>query len=222
MKVLVVEDDPSLREGMGELVSELAEVRLAESVPAALAVLEAERFELVLTDLHLGPVRGSGRHILEAARRQLAPVALVSASVPEDRDRYLQPHRPDGLLGKPFQLEELTDLVERFLALRRELERAAGVPPPAAAFQPAADGGARAPGPECTLGVLEWVRLGAEDVVALGGGAQAAAALVVQGTLRLPGEQERPAGDFLYVSAGHGLEVRAPGGCTLVRLVTAA
>lgn len=130
MKVLVAEDDASLREGISDVLAELADVRPVGSVDEALASIQQERFALVMTDLRMGGKGQGGRIILEAARRRLQPVALVSAATPEDLQRALQSLEPDAVLAKPFQLEDMMTLVERFLALRGDVERLSLERPP--------------------------------------------------------------------------------------------
>ena len=130
MKVLLVEDDPSLREGMSELVSELADVQAVGTIDEALRALAAERFELVLTDLRIAGGRDDGRGILEAARRRLFPVAIVSAAGPDEVIDALDPWQPDALLIKPFQVDDIMGLVERFLDLKRQVLAASEAPVP--------------------------------------------------------------------------------------------
>lgn len=123
MKVLLVEDDASLREGMVELISELARVREAGSVAQAQAALREELFDLVISDLRIGESAEGGRIILEAARRRLQPVAIVSAATSEEVVRTLRPFEPDAVLTKPFQIDDMLSLVETFRDLRASLEK---------------------------------------------------------------------------------------------------
>ena len=79
MKVLLVEDDTAIREGMTELVSELADARPASSVSEALGMMERELYDLVVTDLRIGGDRDGGRKIVAAARTFLVPVAIIKS-----------------------------------------------------------------------------------------------------------------------------------------------
>ncbi|MFP2912347.1 response regulator, partial [Pyxidicoccus sp. 3LFB2] len=123
MKVLLVEDDASLREGMGEIIAEQAEVQAVGTEHEALAALDSGRFDLVITDLRIGNHEHGGRTVLEAARRRQQAVAIVSAAAPDEVSRTLRPHVPDAVLVKPFQLDDILTLVDRFTTLRQDVER---------------------------------------------------------------------------------------------------
>ncbi len=122
MHVLLVEDDPSLREGLAELISELSEVRAASTVPEALALLVEQPFDLVVADLRIGGDRDGGKKIVETARRQLVPVVVMSALTLTEIRSQLDRTPPDDVLCKPFQVEDVLDLVGRFVRRKGELE----------------------------------------------------------------------------------------------------
>jgi CheY-like chemotaxis protein len=211
MKVLLVEDDASLREGMGELISELAEVRETGNVPQALVALEEGVYDLVITDLRIGEDGDGGRIILEAARRRLQPVVIVSAATSEEVVRVLRPHEPDAVLAKPFQIDDVLGLVERFLELRREAEGWG-----AAHGQPAAEGwretAAGMEMAEVEPGWASWVRMapgaGLSPQVHRGGGA---GVFLLEGELEVEGER-RVGPQYFYLAAGPR-EVTTRTGC---------
>ncbi|SES88798.1 response regulator [Stigmatella erecta] len=218
MKVLLVEDDPSLREGMGELLSELAEVRMVGQVAPALEALQEERFELVLTDLRIaGNVQG-GRTIVEAAQQRLQPVAIVSAATAEEMTKVLRPFQADAMLTKPFQLEDILVLVERFLALRTEAERLAPRPPDGKAWAEASPGVQVSPapsaqGPEGPT----WLRLAAGACHTWAPRAGGEGVLVLEGDIEVGGERQ-PAPHYFFLSARGPREVRTGAGCLVVSL----
>jgi CheY-like chemotaxis protein len=213
MKVLLVEDDTSLREGMSELISEQAEVREAGSVAQALAAMREELFGLVVTDLRIGETGEGGRLVLEAARKRLQPVAIVSASTSEEVVRVLRPHEPDAVLSKPFQIDEMMELVERFLSLRRAVEQlAAGRVPPAEAWTEAAPGLQAVEEPGGPL----WVRMapgvGSSRPMQRG----RSGVMLLEGELEVDGER-RVGPHYFYLAAGPR-EVRTHAGCLAVSL----
>jgi DNA-binding response OmpR family regulator len=110
----VVEDDEGIREGLGELLSDSVEFCGVSSVPAALQSLESDRFDLVIADLSLGEQRLGGKAVAEAAQRHGVPVAILSASPKSDVARALGGIKPDAIVSKPFQLDEIEALVQRF------------------------------------------------------------------------------------------------------------
>jgi DNA-binding response OmpR family regulator len=112
--VLVVDDEPSLRllcrvnlELDGYLVLE------AEDVAEAEQILLAETVDVVLLDVHVGPE--SGVELMRRLRERggAPPVVLVTGSARLDAATQAE---ADGLVAKPFRLEELLGVVRRLVA----------------------------------------------------------------------------------------------------------
>jgi DNA-binding response OmpR family regulator len=212
MKVLVVEDDASLREGLGEVLSELADVRTAGSVDSALVTLRQERFELVIADLRIAGTARGGRTILEAARQRQQPVAIVSAAAEEEVRKALEPFQADVILSKPFQLEEMMALVERFLGLRREVERLSKERPPESGWAEAATGvqvlTVSRGQPEQAM---SWVRLQPGASYSWAHLRARSGALLVQGDLELEGERSQSP-HYFFLSTGQSPVARSQQG----------
>jgi DNA-binding NtrC family response regulator len=219
MKVLLVEDDANLREGMAELISELATVREAGSIAEAQRALGEESYSLVLTDLRIGDTGGGGRLVLEAARKRLQPVGIVSASAAEEVARLLKPHLPDAVINKPFQLDDILRLVERFVRLWRELARQGAerrVPEESGWTEQGAAGVRRA----CSAEGARWWRLAPGASLVLSAEEMRSGMLVLEGSLEVEGER-RERNQTFFLSAGPR-EVRSLEGCLAVSLTLGA
>jgi len=111
-RVLVVDDDEGIRE---LVVTALAEegyaVRSAGDGEAALAVLDQYDPQLILLDMRM-PIM-DGRQFAKSYRERPghhAPIVICTAALDVRRDA--SEIGADGFLGKPFQLDELLDLVD--------------------------------------------------------------------------------------------------------------
>jgi two-component system, NtrC family, response regulator PilR len=113
--ILVVDDEPSIR-FLCRVNLELDGYRVleAESVAGARRQLENERVDVVLLDLNMGSERSDDLLAELRHRKPPIPVALVTGSAD-----LSAPDRPeaDALLAKPFEVEELEDVVRRLTAL---------------------------------------------------------------------------------------------------------
>lgn len=201
MKVLLVEDDASLREGMSELISELAEVREAGSVLEAQAAMREGLFDLVLSDLRIGANADGGRMILEAARRRLQPVAIVSAAAAEEVVRALRPFEPDAVLAKPFQIDDVLGLVASFTGLRASVEKMTkDACPPAGAegWKELAEGVRMLERPP---GQQSWLRMGPGSSFSWKVQREPVAMMLLEGAFEVDGER-RVGQQYLYLAAG--------------------
>ncbi|MDX6490532.1 MAG: two-component system, NtrC family, response regulator PilR [Gaiellaceae bacterium] len=109
--VLVVDDDPSLRL-LCRVNLELDGYRVLEAPDVAEAerLILAEAVAVVLLDVHVGPE--SGIELMRRLRKRgvAPPVVLVTGSARLDAGTRAE---ADGVVGKPFRLEELRDVVRR-------------------------------------------------------------------------------------------------------------
>lgn len=121
-KILVVEDDPAVREGLVDaLTFEGYEIREAGTYEDAVSSGLATPFDLILLDLVLPG--GDGLDVLKEIRavRPAAPVIVLTArGQEEDRIQGLK-LGADDYVQKPFSLRELLARVEA--VLRRSSER---------------------------------------------------------------------------------------------------
>ena len=122
-RILLVDDDPALREMMFTALSMRgAEVVAAASRDQALAT--QGHFDLALVDLRLGEQAGDALLAELRSADRIASGLLVTGS--ESLPNLSEGAEPDGVLRKPFQLEELYERVLDLLGKGNKQERAAG------------------------------------------------------------------------------------------------
>lgn len=130
--VLLLEDDPAVRRYVTMALDGLPiALRMCESVAQASALLEAEAFDMVLTDLTL--VDGSA---LEFAKALLAqgrmPVAVFSAGITPDVEEQLRRAGVWRILHKPVGLKALQSCVMEALSAVRQPAAGTTAPSPLA------------------------------------------------------------------------------------------
>jgi len=129
LRVLLVDDDADVRDATVELLEERgARVQAVASSADAAAALEARSFDLVLSDVGLGP-EGDGLQVMREVQRLHPRTAVVLVSgLPSDllaRRYAVPPHT--RILRKPFLTSELLQAIAQALEPHRS-----NAPPPRA------------------------------------------------------------------------------------------
>jgi len=118
MRILVVEDDPSVRETLGMVLEAYEhEPDLVDDGEQALLHLERNWPDVMLLDLSLPGM--SGEEVFENIRRKFnrVPPTVVVSAVQEGESRAK--HLPGAhFLAKPYTLEELAEILEQAAASR--------------------------------------------------------------------------------------------------------
>jgi CheY-like chemotaxis protein/HPt (histidine-containing phosphotransfer) domain-containing protein len=122
--ILLAEDNEINREVMHEQLSRLGcHVEMAEDGEVALTMWRSGRYALLLTDCQMPKLDGYG---LAAAIRQAEPagvrlpiIAVTANAMSGEKEHCLQCGM-DDLLSKPFRLEQLRSLLEKWLPLVQE------------------------------------------------------------------------------------------------------
>jgi DNA-binding NtrC family response regulator len=112
--VLIVEDDSSLRL-LCRVNLELEQYRVleAETMAQAIALVGSEPIDVVLLDLHVGEDHGFTLLPYLRQSRPEASVCLLSGTSENDPEQLEGVH---AFIRKPFELEDLTDTVQRLLS----------------------------------------------------------------------------------------------------------
>ncbi len=119
--ILVVDDDETIREALYEFLSEEYVCRTAETAEEALARLEADAYDLVLTDISMPGL--SGLELLGHSRQKYpdTPVIIISGIADKVHAEGLIKIGAFEYLLKPFRLETVGESVKRALDYRRQL-----------------------------------------------------------------------------------------------------
>lgn len=115
-KVLVVDDDDTVRETLWELLSEDHSCETAETAEQALTLLGGDAYDLVLTDLSMPGLNGA--ELLKRIRESYpnTRVIIVSGMGDKDRAQSLIEQGAFDVLFKPFTLEGVEQTVKRALS----------------------------------------------------------------------------------------------------------
>jgi DNA-binding NtrC family response regulator len=118
--LLIVDDDNNIRETLAELLSASNECHTADRAEQALAYLDVENYDVVLTDISMPGL--SGREVLKRVQENhpATPVIIISGNVNADAGAELLAMGAFAYLPKPFRLEVVEDTVVRALARRQE------------------------------------------------------------------------------------------------------
>jgi DNA-binding NtrC family response regulator len=120
-RVLVVDDDETIRDTLYELLSEDYLCQTAETAEKAFARLEAETYDVVLTDISMPGL--SGLELLGHIRQKYSdtPVIMISGIGDQEHAQGLIRIGAFDFLLKPFSLEAVEKSVKRAVEYRRRL-----------------------------------------------------------------------------------------------------
>jgi DNA-binding NtrC family response regulator len=119
--LLIVDDDTGIREVLQELFSDSHECHTADRAEQALAYLELETYDTVITDIAMPGL--SGEEILKQVleKSPTTPVIVISGVADQLMSKKLLAMGAFAYFTKPYELEELEEAVVRAIAHRQEL-----------------------------------------------------------------------------------------------------
>lgn len=118
-RVLIVDDDETIRDTLYELLSENYLCQTAETAEKALARIEADTYDVVLTDISMPGL--SGLELLGQVRQRFptTPVIIISGIGDQEHAQGLIKLGAFDFLLKPFTLEVVEKSVMRAIEYRR-------------------------------------------------------------------------------------------------------
>jgi two-component system response regulator PilR (NtrC family) len=128
-RVLLVDDDETIRDTLYELLSELYICQTAETAEKAFARLEADEYDVVLTDISMPGL--SGLELLGHVRQKFpnTPVIIISGIGDQEHAQGLIRLGAFDFLLKPFSLDVVEKSVRRAVEYRKrqaEVNRSEG------------------------------------------------------------------------------------------------
>ena len=121
-KILIVDDDDAIRDTLYELLSEEYFCQTAETAEKAVARLEADIYDVVLTDISMPGL--SGLELLGHIRQKFSdtPVIIISGIGDQEHAQGLIKLGAFDFLLKPFKLEVVEKSVQRAVEYRRRVQ----------------------------------------------------------------------------------------------------
>ena len=120
-RILVVDDDVTIRETLYELLSEDFLCQTAETAEQAFARLEVDSYDVVLTDISMPGL--SGLELLGQVRQRFPdiPVIIISGISDQEHAQGLIKLGAFDFLLKPFKLEVVEKSVKRAVEFRTRM-----------------------------------------------------------------------------------------------------
>jgi DNA-binding NtrC family response regulator len=112
-EILVVDDDDVIRETLCELLAADYSCQTAETAEEALAKLEAQRFDVVLTDISMPGLNGTELLQRVVENYPGTPVIIISGHSDQNHAQRLIDRGAFDFLLKPFRLEVVEESVRR-------------------------------------------------------------------------------------------------------------
>ena len=119
--LLIVDDDTGIREVLQELFSDTHECHTADRAEQALAYLELETYDTVITDIAMPGL--SGEEILKQIREKspATPVIIISGVADQLELQKLVDMGAFAYFTKPYDLDALEETVVRAIAHRQKM-----------------------------------------------------------------------------------------------------
>jgi two-component system chemotaxis response regulator CheY len=117
-RILLVDDDPLIAELVVDMLGmDGHEVDTAANGIEALEKLQGQRYDLIVTDLHMPKMDGSGfyRELLQRQAHPSMKIIFLTGTTGGSEEQRFIAENGLPLLLKPFNMAQLMDLVHRVL-----------------------------------------------------------------------------------------------------------
>jgi len=119
-RILVVDDDPGIRESLTMAFESMCEVLTTGSIATGLGIIEATAVDLVILDYHFPDGRGDDALRSIKKRWPWLPVIVITASGTESLGAHLRWLGAHTCFPKPYDVPTLQNAVKQCLDLPTE------------------------------------------------------------------------------------------------------
>src|SRR5262249_16897508 len=119
--LLIVDDDTGVREVLQELFSGSHECHTADRAEQALAYLELEEYDVIITDIAMPGLGGAELIRRVQEKSPSTPVIVISGVADSVTAKGLLERGAFAYFAKPYELEALEESVARAIKHRQEL-----------------------------------------------------------------------------------------------------
>ncbi len=120
--LLIVDDDDAIRGMLFDLLSERYECNTASMAEEALQYIEVQDYDAILTDIAMPGLTGLELLKKIQEHHSTTPVILISGKGSEQDPKALMDLGAFAYVTKPFNLDEIEQVVERAVAKKEQQE----------------------------------------------------------------------------------------------------
>ena len=115
--ILVVDDEPSIRLAVARMLEKNYSILEAENGEDAIQIAEEKKPDLILIDLMMPKMDGytACSKIKNNEETRGIPIVILTAIDHELNKKFASEMGADGYITKPFTLEELLDITNRYI-----------------------------------------------------------------------------------------------------------
>jgi DNA-binding response OmpR family regulator len=112
LKILVVEDDPSIRQIMRDLLKMHGyEVSVAADGENGLKYLQSQQYDLMITDLGLPGISGWDLALASKRYQTAMPVLAISSWQGKEVEKKFSDFGIDAVIWKPFRFDQIKEAI---------------------------------------------------------------------------------------------------------------
>ena len=120
VKILVVDDDDSIRQTMGDLLRmERHDVVTAPDGESAIDLIRSGDIDILVTDLGLPGISGWELARLSRMYQESISIMAITSWQGTESEQRIKAYGIDAIVWKPFRFKQITDTIEQIISKRQ-------------------------------------------------------------------------------------------------------